>query len=169
LEDDMAIETIAGFAFDKDATAPGPSWLQSVRHQSWERFAQLGLPTTRHEEWKYTSLAPLQRFDFVPAPSGDGEITADAVARLTLEALPATRLVFVNGRYSARLSQRGELPESVRVETLAAAWDRQAPFASELAAQVTSLDPHRWPCQQRLFRGAYIEVPRGVVLPGPWR
>ena len=47
---------LAAFA---ERDAGGPSWLREQRRSAIARFAERGLPTTRDEEWKYTSLAPL--------------------------------------------------------------------------------------------------------------
>ena len=37
----------------------GPAWLREARRAAIDRFAERGLPTTRDEDWKYTSIAPL--------------------------------------------------------------------------------------------------------------
>src|SRR6202022_3122405 len=41
--------------------------IRPLRESAFARFAELGLPTTQDEEWKYTSLAPLARVRFEPA------------------------------------------------------------------------------------------------------
>ena len=59
-----------------------------------ERFEQLGFPTVRDEEWKYTNLAPLAKDKFQPASS------AIAVRRSEQIAYPETadaQLIVVNG------------------------------------------------------------------------
>src|SRR5436309_1299738 len=35
--------------------------VHDVREQAAQRFAQLGWPTPRQEEWKYTNVAPIAR------------------------------------------------------------------------------------------------------------
>ena len=41
----------------------GP-WLELVRSSAMDRFEQLGFPSVRDEEWKYTNLAPLAKENF---------------------------------------------------------------------------------------------------------
>ena len=53
-------------AFEERAAVAGPSWLGALRRSAFDRFAATGLPTTRDEDWKYTSLAPLARTSFRP-------------------------------------------------------------------------------------------------------
>ena len=45
----------------------GPASLKQIRKDALARFEVLGIPTTKHEEWKYTNLAPLTRSEFHPA------------------------------------------------------------------------------------------------------
>ncbi|MCT4716831.1 Fe-S cluster assembly protein SufD [Enterobacteriaceae bacterium H18W14] len=66
-----------------------------------QQMLRLGLPTRKHENWKYTPLEGLLNHQFVvPAPEALTEIQRDALA------LPvdAWRLVFVDGRFNAELS-----------------------------------------------------------------
>ena len=41
-----------------------PERVRRIREQAAERFNTLGWPTTRSEDWKYTSLAPLTNIDW---------------------------------------------------------------------------------------------------------
>lgn len=92
-----------------------------------QQMLRLGLPTRKHENWKYTPLEGLLNHRFaVPTPAELSEIERDELA------LPvdAWRLVFVDGRYNAALSddltnsgfevtvdeQRQSLPAAVQGE-----------------------------------------------------
>jgi Fe-S cluster assembly protein SufD len=76
-----------------------------------------GLPGTRSEAWKYTSLRVLERRVFAPAQDAIADIDAALLADI-----PAPRLVFVNGRHAAAHSDIAGLPPGVvlRVRTDAA-------------------------------------------------
>jgi Fe-S cluster assembly protein SufD len=39
-------------------------WLVKLREAAFARFAQLGFPTTRNEEWRFTNVAPIARTAF---------------------------------------------------------------------------------------------------------
>lgn len=47
-----------------------PSWLDELRRQALDRFLDLGYPTSRLEDWKFTNLAPLTRHTFEHQPGG---------------------------------------------------------------------------------------------------
>jgi Fe-S cluster assembly protein SufD len=36
-------------------------WLQALREAAFQRFAELGFPTTHDEEWRFTNVAPIAR------------------------------------------------------------------------------------------------------------
>jgi Fe-S cluster assembly protein SufD len=37
------------------------AWVQELREAAFQRFAELGFPTTREEEWRFTNVAPIAR------------------------------------------------------------------------------------------------------------
>lgn len=96
-------------------------------HQHLKQLLRLGLPTRKHENWKYTPLDALLNQTFVAAQPQ----TLTAARRDEL-ALPveAWRLVFVDGQFSASLSddlaasgyevqvdnERQQLPDAVQPE-----------------------------------------------------
>ncbi len=51
--------------------SPTVAWLELVRSSAMDRFEQLGFPSVRDEEWKYTNLAALAKENFVPAIVSD--------------------------------------------------------------------------------------------------
>lgn len=70
-------------------------------HQHLQQLLRLGLPTRKHENWKYTPLDALLNQTFVSAqPQTLTAAQRDALA-LTID---AWRLVFVDGQFSEKLS-----------------------------------------------------------------
>lgn len=108
--------------FERTGAAAGPSWLRSLRRAAIARFAELGFPTAREEEWRYTSVAPIVEAAFPPAVDQDANgVDAEAIGPFMLGSAEWSRLVFVNGHYSAKLSSVRPLPDGVRVANLAEA------------------------------------------------
>jgi Fe-S cluster assembly protein SufD len=86
-------------------------------------FAELGFPTLHHEDWRFTNIAPLTKLPFEPlfeASAVNGTETK-ALDEFAFTKLAGTRLVFVNGHYSPKLSTVEKLPAGVKVGSLAAA------------------------------------------------
>ncbi len=112
-----------------------PSWLRALRQAALDRFRAQRFPTTRDEEFRATPVSAISERVFEAAFDGADPVVAIAEARAMYQVpgLTASELVFVNGRYSRELSSLRNLPDGVRVTTLAAALvnepglDRSAP------------------------------------------
>lgn len=72
--------------------------------QHLQQMLRLGLPTRKHEDWKYTPLEGLTNSQFV---SDVAEITS-AQCEALAPAIDAIRLVFVDGQFSPTLSDSTE-------------------------------------------------------------
>jgi Fe-S cluster assembly protein SufD len=96
----------------RDAAGLAPRRLDAI-----EALRRDGLPGSRVEAWKYTSLRPLERRAFA-APAGT---PADPA---WVAGIPAPRIVFVNGRHAASLSDLSGLADGLSVEPLSSALER---------------------------------------------
>ena len=92
-----------------------PEWARGLREKAFARFEERGFPTTRLEDWKYTSVAPIARTAFRHDAGADVPELAGAGAEAG-----SPRVVLVDGRHAPSLSA-GALPEGVSVTSLAAA------------------------------------------------
>jgi len=104
---------------DLSPTAP---WLELVRGSAMDRFEQLGFPSVREEDWKYTNLAPLEKESFVPAISG-GELAVADVSRFAFRETTGAHLVVVNGFLREDLSVTTALDSVVAIDLFSAAAD----------------------------------------------
>lgn len=69
----------------------------------WQQVLQLGFPSIKHEDWKYTPLERLLAHNFSFAPVA--EVTAAQCDDLSL-IKDAHRVVFIDGLYAPELSDR---------------------------------------------------------------
>ena len=145
----------------------GPRWLQEIRDRGAARFAQLGFPTVRSEEWRFTSVSQIAGADLVPAPVS----TTLEASRLDtfLYADAPHRLVFVNGRFVAALSRTANLPDGMRFGPLAQAIAGDSSDVERLFGQHVDVDTRAFAALNSAFAadGAYVSVPDGVVLDAP--
>ena len=157
-------------ALQSGGNIAGPSWLRDLRQAAIERFAERGLPTTRDEEWKYTSIAPIAatRFDLRP-DWADDEPTEEILAPFCLS--PGwSRLVFVNGRHSAKLSTARSLPRGVRVGSLGEALITDAELLrGHLDASASAAPYDAFAALNTAFwrDGAFVYVPAGANVAEP--
>jgi Fe-S cluster assembly protein SufD len=146
-----------------------PAWLKSLRSDAIKVFAELGFPTTRLEDWKYTSVAPIAKASFQAARQDLNAALAERVRREPLFDLGCSRLVFVNGLFSKELSTSSGLPKHVKVSSLAEAIAGGVPAAEEHLGRYADFKQHGFTALNTAFvgDGAFIECPKGVALEQP--
>ena len=166
-----AAETVAPYLADFErllARLPDePAAVRALRRSAIERFAALGFPTLRQEEWRLTNVAPIARGRF-HRPAAADEISADMAAVVPYAFDAAARLVFVDGRFAPRLSDLGGLPPGVVAGSLAEALDRTPDLVVPWLGQYARFDQQPFTALNTAFLrdGAFLFVPRGTVVAG---
>ena len=95
----------------EDARAAGsrddePRWLRDMRTRAARRFEALGFPSTRGEDWRYTSTSSIAELDFRALREPGGDVEAADLTPFHFGAGGWTTLVFVNGRYDRSEERR---------------------------------------------------------------
>jgi len=154
--------------FERFENNGGPDWLASLRRSAMTRFAELGFPTVKDEEWRFTNLSPVARRAFESAPDGDETVSPEFIARFRYDD-HALRLVILNGRFSRRLSHFSAAPSGVTVTSLSLALRQHGEIVkSHLAKHASIVDDAFTALNTALMTdGALVYVPRGVVLEQP--
>ena len=158
---------VAEFEKDRRVWSGQPAWLTRLRADAVSRFQALGFPTTRDEEWRFTSVAPIAERAFTLAPAADRE--SANVAPSSMAGNASAEIVFVNGRYVPALSTVDKLPAGVVVESLAAAVARRATDLEPNLAQLARFEQRAFTALNTAFLadGAFIQVSPRVVLQAP--
>jgi Fe-S cluster assembly protein SufD len=80
-----AAEQIGQWLFEFTRQEPAEPWLQHLRERAFARFSELGFPTTRDEEWRFTNVAPIARTSFRYCSAGMLVLKPPEVAELPEE------------------------------------------------------------------------------------
>lgn len=160
----------AQFAKLARETTGESSWLRALRQTAMDRFAALGFPSTRNEDWKYTNVTPIVKAAFQPAEKTIGALTRESVAREQLTTLQCdTRLVFVNGFFSGQLSSTGKLPAGVKVSNLARLLNDDEETVESHLGRYARSEEHPFVALNTAFLqdGALVEIAKGCILEEP--
>ena len=86
-----------------------PSWVFPLRKAGIARFAELGFPTLKDEDWRFTNVAPIAKLPFKPVfgANTDG-VAAKAPGKFTFADLNGPRLVFVDGHFADLYPKQGQ-------------------------------------------------------------
>ena len=91
-------------AFENKGNIDLDSNVHDLRIKAIENFEKLGFPTKKNEEWKYTSLNPILKYDYSVFPSLDNNIELKDIKKYFLHEIESYKIVFVDGVYSSFLS-----------------------------------------------------------------
>lgn len=149
-----------------EALVAAPAWVKERREAAAKRFAEVGFPTTRQEDWRFTNIAPIADATLVPA---EGSF-ADAASLVESVHIPgALRLAIVNGQFAAGLSDLSALPKGIRIAGLRDGARDGSDGLEQHLGTVFNIDAHPFAAlnTSRLDDGVAIFVARGAVVETP--
>jgi Fe-S cluster assembly protein SufD len=151
------------------AIAEGPEWLDPLRRAAAARFAAVGFPASRDEEWRFTPIGPIAQTAWRPSPGLAATVDAERLAPFVFGHPEWSTLVFVNGAYSASRSRIADLPEGVRVGSLAEALRTDGAVLQAHLARHAPIEGSPFTALNTAgFRdGGLVHVPAGLELEGP--
>ena len=143
-----------------------PTWIAARRQAGAARFEAMGFPTRRDEEWKYTDVRAIAQGNFALAENA--EFSQAQAAALTLP-LDAYRLTFVDGVFSAALSDLDALPDSVQVMPLSKALAENHEAVGGPLGRLTGVDFSTFAALNTAFmeEGAVVRIAPGTVVEKP--
>jgi len=152
--------------FDRQGSAP--ALLQTLRKQGMARFQALGFPTTKNEDWHFTSVAPIAERTFRPAVAG-GLVDKADIDRFNFGESSWHTLVFVNGAFSKDLSSNAPLGSKVRVTSLASAIKAGTAGIDGHMGKIATFEQHAFTALNTAFMndGAFIEIGADAVVEQP--
>jgi Fe-S cluster assembly protein SufD len=149
------------------------SWLSNIRENAMSNFAEMGFPSVKDEEWKYTNVAPIARIDFTSSVFTEAAELSEATdsSLFTCEEAADSQLVFFNGILRNELSSLSALPEEVVAINLsqAAVDERYAPMLQEHLARGADYVANGFTALNTAFisDGAFVYIPKGVTVSVP--
>ncbi len=156
--------------FSEQAAGTGPKWLAPLRKAGIVSFADQGFPTLKDEDWRFTNVAPIAKLNFQLA----GQVAVNGAESKVIDEsvftkLPGHRLVFVNGFFSAKLSDIKPVTGGVRIENLAAALAKDSALIEKHLGKYAQTTGNSFAALNQAFfsDGAFIFVPQGVAVAEP--
>jgi Fe-S cluster assembly protein SufD len=165
--DDVRDRYRAAFAaVERELPGAALPWMREARHEALERFGEVGFPSLRDEDWKYTRLSAIEKRAFRTRSQG-GRLGAADVDAL---ALPGTRrLVFINGRYAPDFALDQGAPPGARIGNLAAALSERIEGLESLLRGADGATANGFDALNAALwgDGAYIDLATGTLLERP--
>ena len=146
-----------------------PAWLDAQRQSAIESLRDSGFPTLKHEHWKYTDVRPLTKQEFITTEPSFNGVSKEQIEDIRFQGLDCHDLVFVNGCFSAELSQLENLPEGIRLESLASAMQHEDKYLNSYLTYIANSSKNAFAALNTAFMsdGAYIVIEDNVVIEKP--
>ncbi|WP_224488313.1 Fe-S cluster assembly protein SufD [Robertkochia flava] len=163
---DLKDKLISSFmAFENTVDVNHP--VHEVRSEAIKNFENLGFPSKKMEEWKYTSLKSLLKSDMSVFPKKESNLDYKDVKQYFIHEIESYKIVFIDGVYSSHLSETSH--EGLDVCLMSAALSKPKyrllieNYFNKIAVRdgLTSLNT------AFSKEGAFINIPRGVVVEKP--
>jgi Fe-S cluster assembly protein SufD len=125
---------------DIDLGAVQPAWARALRRTALDRFLTYGFPTTKNEDWHFTSVARIAESDFLTLTAPGGDVERGDLTPFGFGQIEWRTLTFVNGRFDPELSDLDGLPAGVRVLSLDRAWREMPELLERHVGKIASFD-----------------------------
>jgi len=152
-------------AFEQSLNGAKSTSVHAIRRNAMQRFIELGFPTTRQEEWRFTNISPISKTEFQPILRYElNGVTKDDIRPYVLD--NALLLVFINGMFSPELSDIGSLPAGMLAGSIAEILNKHPEAIQSHINRLMMGEENAFTTLNTAFLwdGAFISVPRGVVL-----
>ena len=147
-----------------------PAWVKARREQAAKRFAEVGFPTTRQEDWRFTNVSPIAEARY-PVAKGPFKQAASLIAGVNVPG--SVRLAIVNGEFVPALSELSTLPKGLKIAGLRDGARDGADGLEQHLAKTFAIDAHPFAALNTSFlddgvaifiaAGAAIETPIHIV------
>lgn len=151
-----------------DLPGGGVDWVDTIRRDNARRFQELGLPTPRDEDWKYTSIKPIAKRSF-RAAAGRATLTREQLRAFDIAGLDAHRVVLVDGQFVPALSTIDGLDDGVTVRGLAESLDSSPEALQPWLGRLAEDAEHGFRALNSAFLqdGVFIHIAAGCHLDKP--
>jgi Fe-S cluster assembly protein SufD len=155
--------------FATNGAAAAPKWLKERRDQAISRFAEVGFPSTRLEEWRFTDIKAIARTSFALAGEADLSGLEATVSAHVVGAVDQHVAVFVNGRFAPALSRLGQLPSGVLAGSLGDALSSDTERVQGLLGHLAPEEANPFTALNTAFvhDGAFLYVPKDTKVERP--
>ncbi|MEX2181400.1 MAG: Fe-S cluster assembly protein SufD [Gemmatimonadaceae bacterium] len=154
--------------FVANGGAQGPAWLPALRRKAFDRFTALGFPTTRDEDWHFTSVTPITERTFKAVKPASTTLKLADLEPYLVDA-EWHRLVFVNGKLEPALSAFAGLPAAVELSPLSELLREEPEWVEEHLGALAGFDRAAFTALNTAFlqEGTVLRVPKAEVVDVP--
>ena len=142
--------------------------IHALRKQAIERFSELNFPTTHDEDWKYTNISSLLKYNFKPSV-GRYKLKREQITSLLFGDMKCSLLVFINGHYSEALSDVKNFSKGIIAGSIEAELKNNSEILYKHFGKYADYKEQIFTALSTAFTkdGAFVYVPDGKIVEDP--
>lgn len=147
-------------------------WIEAMRVGAMTALEQVGFPTVRNEDWKYTNVSPALRDRLAPVLAGEVAEDDASWGRMVVDAVgadqPENCLVFVDGSFRSSLSRVGTT-KGLKISSLRESLGSDSSRVEPLLGKYLSTEKNGFAALNTAFLddGAVVEITAGALVEKP--
>lgn len=155
-------------AFENNSDVDIDSHVHDIRSDAISNFETIGFPTKKDEEWKYTSLNSILKYDYSVFPKNNKSIEYKDVKIYFLHEIESYKIVFVDGVYSSFLSDTSHEIADICILSSALKRPKYKMIIDRYFGKIASKNESLTSLNTAFSKeGAFINIPKNTVLPKP--
>lgn len=171
---DMEVKNwyVSGFKdFETKLNGESGTFLHLIRKIALEKLNDAKFPTMKDEEWKYTSVAPILKHDFLPAFTARKiSVKPEDLEGKVYTGFDCYKLVFANGEYVEELSDLEGLPENVTAGSIRQIInDKPGIVEKYVNKNISHENAFNLLNEAYATDGVFVHVPKGVAVDKPFQ
>jgi Fe-S cluster assembly protein SufD len=152
-------------SFEQGLNGARATPVHAARRDAMLRFMELGFPTMRQEEWRFTNISPISKTAFQPVLRYEvNGVTKKQIQPFVSD--DAILLVFIDGMFSRELSDMDSLPAGISAGSMTEFLKKQPEIIQSTINRLAMGEENAFTSLNAAFLwdGAYVNIPKGMVL-----
>ncbi|WP_369047901.1 Fe-S cluster assembly protein SufD [Tenacibaculum sp. UWU-22] len=141
--------------------------IHEIRTKALQNFEELGFPTKKLEDWKYTSLASILKHDYSIFPKAEEVVELADVKQYFIDDIDTYKIVFVDGKYNSFLSDTTHDGKDICLLSAAFTKAKYKPVIENYFNKIAKQDNLTSLNTAFVTEGAYIYIPKNVEVEKP--
>lgn len=153
-------------AFEESLNGQAGGDFHKIRKDAIQKFEEFDFPTIKNEEWKYTNISQILKYNFVKA--GNTIISQELLNESLIHGLPENIIVLVNGVFNNELTKLLPQAKGVTVDSFSNVLKDNPGFIAEYFSKYAKIE-NGFVALNTAFAqdGVVINIPDNKIIEDP--
>lgn len=153
--------------FENNLNGESTKPIHQIRREAISNFSKLNFPTNHDEEWRFTSISPILKFNFELGERVD--LKTSQIKKYLFKEIKGNILVFVNGYFSPSLSIIKKYSDGIKVGSISEEIKNNSSIINQHLGKYANYREQIFTALSTAFTidGAFIYIPDNKIIEEP--